>query len=338
VDLLAAAPQVRLRALFSPEHGITGQVDANVPHGRDAATGLPIWSLYGPTRRPSPEMLNGIDTLVFDIQDVGVRYYTYLTTLVYALEEGGRRGIQVVVLDRPNPITGSVVEGPLMDPDMRSFTAPHTIPVRTGMTIGEFAQMVVAERKLPVKLTVVPLDRWQRGQWFDETGLPWVNPSPNIRTPTQALLYSGVGLLEATNLSVGRGTELPFEVVGAPWISDPQVLADAMNARGLAGVQFQPIFFTPTSSVYAGRSVGGVQLSVTDRDAIRAVSVGLALGRELTERYGAQFHPAAIQNLLVNRSTMWSFLRGDPFGRLLAWADAAHASFLQRRASYLLYK
>jgi uncharacterized protein YbbC (DUF1343 family)/CubicO group peptidase (beta-lactamase class C family) len=338
VDLLAAAPQVRLRALFSPEHGITGQVDANVPHGRDAATGLPIWSLYGPTRRPSPEMLNGIDTLVFDIQDVGVRYYTYLTTLVYALEEGGRRGIQVVVLDRPNPITGSVVEGPLMDPDMRSFTAPHTIPVRTGMTIGEFAQMVVAERKLPVKLTVVPLDRWQRGQWFDETGLPWVNPSPNIRTPTQALLYSGVGLLEATNLSVGRGTELPFEVVGAPWISDPQVLADAMNARGLAGVQFQPIFFTPTSSVYAGRSVGGVQLSVTDRDAIRAVSVGLALGRELTERYGAQFCPAAIQNLLVNRSTMWSFLRGDPFGQLLAWADAAHASFLQRRASYLLYK
>ena len=230
MDLLVAAPQVRVRALFSPEHGITGQVDAGVPHGRDAATGLPIWSLYGPTRRPSPEMLNGIDTLVFDIQDVGVRYYTYLTTLVYALEESGRRGIQVMVLDRPNPITGRVVEGPLMDPDMRSFTAPHTIPVRTGMTIGEFAQMVVAERKLPVKLTVVPLERWQRGQWFDETGLPWVNPSPNIRNQTQALLYSGVGLLEATNLSVGRGTDTPFEVVGAPWISDPEALADAMNA------------------------------------------------------------------------------------------------------------
>jgi uncharacterized protein YbbC (DUF1343 family) len=283
-------------------------------------------------------MLNGIDTLVFDIQDVGVRYYTYLTTLVYALEEGGRRGIHVVVLDRPNPITGSVVEGPLMDPDMRSFTAPHTIPVRTGMTIGEFAQMVVAERKLPVQLTVVPLDRWQRGQWFDETGLPWVNPSPNIRTPTQALLYSGVGLLEATNVSVGRGTDTPFEVVGAPWISDPQALADAMNARGLAGVQFQPIFFTPTSSVYAGRGVGGVQLTVTDRDAIRPVSVGLALGREMVDRYGGQFRPAAIQNLLVNRSTMWSFLRGDPFVRMLAWADAAHASFLQRRASYLIYR
>ena len=338
VDLLAAAPQVKLRALFSPEHGITGLVDANVPHSRDAATGLAIWSLYGPGRRPSPEQLSGIDTLVFDIQDVGVRYYTYLTTLVYALEEGGRRGIQVMVLDRPNPITGSVVEGPLMDPDMRSFTAPHTIPVRTGMTMGEFAQMVVAERKLPVKLTVIPLENWQRTQWFDETGLTWVNPSPNIRNQTQALLYSGVGLLEATNLSVGRGTEMPFEVIGAPWITDPQVLADAMNARGLAGVQFHPVFFTPTSSVHAGRQVGGVRLEVTDRDALLAVPVGLALGRELMERYPGSFRPAAIQNLLVNRSTMWSMLRGDPFARILAWADYARNAFLQRRAPYLLYK
>ncbi|HEY7654203.1 MAG TPA: exo-beta-N-acetylmuramidase NamZ domain-containing protein [Methylomirabilota bacterium] len=338
VDLLAAAPQVRLRALFSPEHGITGQVDANVPNGRDPATGLAIWSLYGPARRPTPEMLNGIDTLVFDIQDVGVRYYTYLTTLVYALEEGGRRGIQVIVLDRPDPITGSVVEGPLMDPDMRSFTAPHAIPVRTGMTIGEFAQMVVAERKLPVRLTVVPLEGWQRGQWFDETGLPWVNPSPNIRTPTQALLYSGIGLLEATNLSVGRGTDMPFEVIGAPWIADPEVLAEAMNARALPGVRFEPALFTPTSSVYAGKAVGGVRLHVTDRDALRPVAVGLALGRELAERYPGSFRPAAIQNLLVNRSTMWSFLRGDPLMRILSWADAARAAFLQRRASYLIYR
>jgi uncharacterized protein YbbC (DUF1343 family) len=338
IDLLAAAPQVRLRAVFSPEHGITGQIDANVPNGRDAATGLPIWSLYGPARRPTPEMLSGIDTLVFDIQDVGVRYYTYLTTLVYALEECGRRGIQVMVLDRPNPITGSVVEGPLMDPDLRSFTAPHTIPVRTGMTIGEFAQMVVAERKLPVRLTVIPLERWQRGQWFDETGLPWVNPSPNIRTQTEALLYSGLGLLEATNLSVGRGTDTPFEVVGAPWISDPQDLADAMNARGLPGVRFDPLFFTPTSSVHAGKAVGGVQLQVTDRDAIRPVTVGLALARELMERYPEQFRPAAIQNLLVNRSTMWSIMRGDPFAWILGWADAARARFLQRRAAYLIYK
>jgi uncharacterized protein YbbC (DUF1343 family) len=205
------------------------------------------------------------------------------------------------------------------------------------MTIGEFAQMVVAERKLPVKLTVIPLEDWQRSQWFDETGLPWVNPSPNIRSQVQALLYSGVGLLEATNLSVGRGTDMPFEVIGAPWIEDPQALADAMNARGLAGVQFHPIFFTPTSSVHAGRSLGGVRLHVTDRDALRPVTVGLALGRELMERY-PNYRPAAIQNLLVNRFTMWSLLRGDPFARLLAWADHTRNAFLQRRASYLIYR
>jgi uncharacterized protein YbbC (DUF1343 family) len=267
---------------------------------------------------------------------VGVRYYTYLATLVYVLEEGARRGIPVVVLDRPNPITGRSVEGPVMDPDLRSFTAPHPVPVRTGMTIGEFAQMVVAERRLPVRLTVVPLDHWERGQWFDETGLPWVNPSPNIRSLPEALLYSGIGLLEATNLSVGRGTETPFEVVGAPWITSPQELADVLNRKGLAGVTFEPTRFTPTSSVYAGQSVGGVRLAVTDRDAIRPVTVALALGRELVDRY-PQFRPAAIQNLLVNRSAMWAFLRGEPLIRIRSWVEASRTSFLQRRASYLIY-
>ena len=337
IDLLATAPGVTLRALFSPEHGLDGQLDANVPHGRDAATGLPIWSLYGGARRPSPEMLAGVDTLVFDIQDVGVRYYTYLTTLVYILEEGARRRIPVLVLDRPNPITGNIVEGPVMDLDLRSFTAPHPIPVRTGLTIGEFARMVAAERKIAVDLTVVPLESWQRGQWFDQTGLPWVNPSPNIRTPLEALLYSGIGLLESTNVSVGRGTPTPFEVVGAPWISAPHDLAAALNAKGLAGVHFQPITFRPSASVYAGQNISGVSLVVTDRDAIRPVTVGLTLARELGVRY-PQFRPAAIQNLLVNRATMWAFLRGDSLDRVLGWADATRPSFLQRRASYLIYR
>jgi uncharacterized protein YbbC (DUF1343 family) len=223
-----------------------------------------------------------------------------------------------------------------MDPDLRSFTAPHPIPVRPGMTIGEFALMVVTERKLPVELTVVPLQNWQRRLWFDQTGLPWVNPSPNIRTPGQALLYSGIGLLEATNLSVGRGTDTPFEVVGAPWIK-AQDLADAMNGKDLAGVTFQPIYFTPSSSVYAGQGVGGIRIIVTDRDAIRPVTVALATGRELSTRYPGQFRPEAIQNLLVNRATMWSFLRGESFTRIRNWAEATRASFLQRRASYLIY-
>jgi uncharacterized protein YbbC (DUF1343 family)/CubicO group peptidase (beta-lactamase class C family) len=336
IDLVAGAPGVRLKAIFAPEHGITGQVDEKIPHGRDVTTGLPIWSLFGPTLRPSAAQLKEITVLVFDIQDVGARYYTYLTTLVYVLEEAATRGIPVVVLDRPNPITGRVVEGPLMDPDLKSFTAPHTIPVRTGMTIGEFARMVVAERKIPVSLTVVPLEGWDRGRWYDETGLAWVNPSPNIRSVTQALLYSGVGLLEATNLSVGRGTETPFEVVGAPWI-EPIGLAEAMNRLRLAGIRFEPITFTPTASVYARVSCGGLRLVVTDREAVRPVTVALALAGQLRARHRDQFRPEAIQNLLVNRSTMWAFLRGDTLDRVLAWSNSDRASFLNRRASYLMY-
>jgi uncharacterized protein YbbC (DUF1343 family) len=283
-------------------------------------------------------MLQGLDTLVFDIQDVGVRYYTYLTTLVYVLEEAGRRGLDVLVLDRPNPLTGRRVEGPLMDPDLRSFTGAHSVPVRTGLTIGEFARMVAGERGLGTNLTVVPLEGWERRRWFDETGLPWVNPSPNIRSPLQALLYAGVGLLEATNVSVGRGTQWPFEVVGAPWIADPDGLARALNAQGLPGVRFEPEVFTPEASVFKGERLGGVRLRVTDREALRPVAVGLALARELTDRYPADFRPAAIQNLLVNRSTMWALLRREPLQRLWRWAEAERASFLQRRASYLIYR
>jgi uncharacterized protein YbbC (DUF1343 family)/CubicO group peptidase (beta-lactamase class C family) len=338
VGLLAKAQGVRLQSIFAPEHGLDGLLDERVPHGSHSGTGLTIWSLYGNERRPTAAMLQGLDTLVFDIQDVGVRFYTYLTTLVYILEEAARYRVTVVVLDRPNPLTGVVVEGPVMDPDLRSFTAPHPIPVRSGMTMGEFAKMVVGERKIPVKLTVVPLERWERTMWFDQTGLPWVNPSPNIRSLTEALLYAGVGLLEATNLSVGRGTQTPFEVVGAPWISDPKGLADALNGLDMAGVTFQPVNFQPDSSVYAGQMVGGVRLVVTDRNALRPVTVGLTLGRTLLERYPAQFRAASIQNLLVNRSTIWALLRGDSLARLKQWADADRASFLQRRASYLIYK
>ncbi len=336
VDLFANAPGVRLQAIFSPEHGLTGDADTDVPHGRDAITGLPIWSLYGSSRRPTSEMLRGISVIVYDIQDVGVRYYTYLTTLMYVLEEAGRRGIPVVVLDRPNPITGRFVEGPIIDPDLRSFTAPHPIPVRTGLTIGEFARLVVAEKRLPVSLTVVPLVGWERKRWYDETGLPWVNPSPNIRNLTQALFYSGIGLLEATNLSVGRGTDWPFEVVGAPWI-EPNQLADAMNRQQLAGVRFEPVSFTPNADVYARIGCWGVRLVVTDRDAIRPVTVALALARTLRSLHRDQFRPENIQHLLAHRPTMWAFLRGDPVERLLTWAEIDRLSFLNRRASYLIY-
>jgi uncharacterized protein YbbC (DUF1343 family)/CubicO group peptidase (beta-lactamase class C family) len=337
IDLIAAAPGVRLQAIFSPEHGLTGVSNTDVPHSRDAITGRPIWSLYGSTRRPTSAMLKDITLIVFDIQDVGARYYTYLTTLVYVMEEAAKQKIPVLVLDRPNPINGRVVEGPLMDPDLQSFTAPHPIPVRTGLTIGEFGKLAAAERKIPVSLTVVPLVGWDRDRWFDETGLPWVNPSPNIRSVTQALLYSGVGLLEATNLSVGRGTDMPFEVIGAPWI-EPRGLADALNRQGLRGVRFDPIWFTPTADVYTNISCGGVRMVVTDREAIRPVTVAFALARTLRERHRDQFRPESIQNLLVNRSTMWAFLRGEVLDRLVAWAELDRSSFLNRRASYLMYR
>jgi len=337
IDLIAAAPGVRLQAIFSPEHGLMGTADADVPNSRDVVTGRPVWSLYGSTRRPTSAMLKDITLLVFDIQDVGVRYYTYLTTLIYVMEEAAKQKIPVLVLDRPDPINGRVVEGPLIDSDLQSFTAPHPIPVRTGMTIGEFAKLAAAERKIPVSLTVVPMVGWDRDRWFDETGLPWVNPSPNIRSVTQALLYSGVGLLEATNLSVGRGTDMPFEVVGAPWI-EPRGLADALNRQGLRGVRFDPIWFTPTADVYANVSCGGVRMVVTDREAVRPVTLAFAVARTLRERHRDQFRPEAIQNLLVNRSTMWAFLRGEVLDRLVAWAEIDRSSFLNRRASYLMYR
>ena len=337
IDLFAGAPGVRLQAIFSPEHGITGEANTDVANSRDAATGRPIWSLYGLTRRPSSQMLKDVSVLVFDVQDVGARYYTYLTTLVYVMEEAARHGIPVVVLDRPNPITGRVVEGPLMDLDLQSFTAPHPIPVRTGMTMGEFGRMVAAERKIPVSLTVVPVEGWDRSSWYDETGLPWVNPSPNIRSVTEALLYAGVGLLEATNLSVGRGTDTPFEVVGAPWI-EPLGLASALNELRLPGVRFEPTWFTPTGDMHARVQCGGVRIVVIDRDAIRPVTVALALARELRVRHRDQFRPEGIQNLLVNRPTMWAFLRGELLERLVTWTEIDRSSFLNRRASYLIYR
>jgi uncharacterized protein YbbC (DUF1343 family) len=337
IDLIASAPGVKLQAIFSPEHGLMGVSNTDVPHSRDVVTGRPIWSLYGVTRRPTSSMLKDITLLVFDIQDVGARYYTYLTTLVYVMEEAAKQRIPVVVLDRPNPINGRVVEGPLMDPDLQSFTAPHPIPVRTGMTIGEFGRLAAAERKIPVSLTVVPLVGWDRDRWFDETGLPWVNPSPNIRSVTQALLYAGVGLLEATNLSVGRGTDMPFEVIGAPWI-EPRGLAEALNRQGLRGVRFDPIWFTPTADVYASVACGGVRMVVTDREAIRPVTVAFALARTLRERHRDQFRPESIQNLLVNRTTMWAFLRGEVLDRLVAWSEVDRSNFLNRRASYLMYR
>ncbi|MGB8987863.1 MAG: exo-beta-N-acetylmuramidase NamZ domain-containing protein, partial [Candidatus Sulfotelmatobacter sp.] len=255
IDVLAQAPGVSLDAIFSPEHGVTGTLDTtDMNNSKDAATGIPVYSVYGTkdaARRPPPDVMKQLDAVVIDIQDAGVRFYTYETTLGYFLEGAAKAGVEVIVLDRPDPITGSFVQGPVSDPGAENFTNYWTVPVRHGMTMGELAKMFNTERNINAKLMVVAMEGWQRGDWFDSTGLTWVNPSPNLRSVTAAALYPGVGLIEYTNVSVGRGTDTPFELLGAPWMKSRE-LAAYLNGRGIAGVRFVPVTFTPTASNYAG--------------------------------------------------------------------------------------
>ena len=273
IDILAHAPGISLDAIFSPEHGVTGTLDTtDVKNSKDAATGIPVYSVYGASdslRRPPPEVMRTLDAVVFDIQDAGVRFYTYETTLGYFLEASAKAGIEIVVLDRPNPINGSFVQGPVSDEGRETFTNYWKIPVRHGMTMGELAKMFNTERAINAKLTVIPIEGWQRGDWFDSTGLLWVNPSPNLRSVTEAALYPGVALIEGTNISVGRGTDTPFELVGAPWIKSKEFAA-YLNARGIMGVRFVPVTFTPSSAVYSGQICQGVNVVLTDRNGFDA--------------------------------------------------------------------
>jgi uncharacterized protein YbbC (DUF1343 family) len=273
-DILYHAPNVKLVALFSPEHGIRGTTAEGEPIGDtiDPRTHLPVYSLYGATQRPNSQMLNSIDVLVFDMQDVGARFYTYLSTMGMCMEAAAKRNIAFMVLDRPNPAGGVVMEGEVLDPQFQHFTAYYSIPVRHGMTAGEIAQWYNQKANLHVKLTVVPASGWRRDQLWSETGLPFVHPSPNIRTPTEALLYSGVGMFEATNVAVGRGTDSPFEYIGAPWMNGV-VLAERLNALQLPGVRFFQAMFTPQVDLYAGHLCSGVRIDVTDPQALRPVDL-----------------------------------------------------------------
>ena len=337
IDLLHKAPGVSLVALFSPEHGIRGILDQeNVPSTRDEATGLTIHSLYGETRRPTDAMLQGLDTLVLDLQDVGVRFYTYAATMGYVLEEAAKRKIRVVVLDRPNPIDGWQIEGPLPDADLLSFIAYMPMPIRHGMTLGELAMLFNAERKIGAELTVIKLEGWRRDQWFDHTGLAWVNPSPNMRNLNQATLYPGIGAIEYANLSVGRGTDQPFEQIGAPWI-DGRGLAEALNARGLPGIRFYPVQFTPASSVHEGQVCRGVFLVVTNREALQPARLGLEIAAALWRLHGEQFDKRTSERLLGSRADFARAKAGeDPATIAAGWAEA-EAGWRRLRAPYLLY-
>lgn len=335
-DIFHAAPEVNLVAFFGPEHGIRGEVDELVPDGTDAATGLPVYSLYGQRREPIPEQLAGLDTLVFDVQDVGCRFYTYLSTLGHCLVAAAQNELRMIVLDRPNPIGGVAVEGPLADDTRLNFTAFHPIPVRHGMTLGEMALLLNAERELKANLVVVKCEGWNRADWWDATGLTWVNPSPNMRSLTQATLYPGVGLLEFTNLSVGRGTDTPFEVIGAPFI-EGRALAYALNAKGLPGIRFIPVHFTPRASKFEGERCGGINLLVTDRSKFQAVRTGVEIALALRALYLEEWQASKYMTLLANRGAMDGILAGEEYPQLARRWTPDLKAFQQARSHFLLY-
>ena len=336
IDLLHAAEGVSLVALFTPEHGLRGVMDAEVPSGRDEHTGLPVHSLYGDTRRPTAEMLAGIDALVVDIQGIGARFYTYMTTMAYVMEEAAARGVPVTVLDRPNPVNGFDVEGPVQDIDARGFTGYFPMPIRHGLTLGELARLFNGELSIGADLTVVEMKGWRRDAWFDATGLPWIDPSPNMRNLIQASLYPGIGAIEGTNISVGRGTDAPFEQIGAPWI-DGVTLADQLNARALPGVRFYPVSFVPLTSRYAGERCNGVFMIMTDRRALKPVRVGLEVASALHRLYGPQFDLDAAARLFGSRAVLASIRAGEDPARIAASWAADEARWRLLRAPYLLY-
>ena len=336
IDLLDRAPDLELVALLSPEHGIRGTFDDRVPDTRDATTRVPVYSLYGDTRRPTARMLAGVDTVVVDLQGAGARFYTYMTTMAYVMEEAARGGQRVVVLDRPNPITGGGVEGPLLDETARGFTGYYPMPVRHGLTMGELARLFNTEREIGVELDVISLRWWRRGLWFDETGLTWVNPSPNLRSVTQTTLYPGIGAIEGTNVLVGRGTDTPFEQVGAPWVDGP-ALAARLNARRLPGVRFYPVSFTPGSSRHAGRLCQGISLVVTDRRVLRPVRVGLEIAAALYALHPETFDLDAAARLLGSTAVLARIRDGDDPAEIAADWEAGEEAFRALRERYLRY-
>lgn len=340
IDILAHVPGLSLQAIFSPEHGVTGTLDTMaIGNSKDAATGVPVYSVYGASdaeRRPSLEILKSLDAVVIDIQDAGARFYTYETTLGYFLEAAAKAGTEIIVLDRPNPLTGALVQGPISESNKESFVNYFPLPVRHGLTMSELAKMFNSERSIHAKLTVIPMQGWLRGDWFDSTSMAWVNPSPNLRNLTENILYPGVALIEGTNISVGRGTDTPFEVLGAPWIKGRE-LAQYLNARDISGVRFVPITFTPSSGIFAGESCEGVNLVMLDRDAFDAPELGVELASALVKLYPGTFQAEKMQTILANQSVYDAIVRGDDPRRIAEDWQESLEKFQKLRKKYLLY-
>jgi uncharacterized protein YbbC (DUF1343 family) len=343
IDLLAHAPNVKLVALFSPEHGIRGTEDEKIPSSSDPQTALPIYSLYGETTRPTDQMLAGIDTLVFDIQDAGVRFFTYITTMGYAMEAAAQHHIAFYVLDRPDPLGGVSVEGPMLDRDKRSFVGYFPMPLQPGMTLGEMARMFNAENHLHCNLHVIAMKNWNRAEQFDRTGLPWVNPSPNLRSFKEELLYPSLEILQAGGVSVGRGTDKPFEQIGAPWIHADELAAN-LNQGTHYNVEFSPVHFTPQSGLYAGQLCEGVEITSESLYEFGgevqggSVSLGLELAATLSKLYPAHFDVAKMIFLVGNAETIARLTRGDPPAEIIAGWSKDLEAFRRIRAKYLLYR
>lgn len=336
IDVLDHAPGVKLVAIFSPEHGIVGKEDTKVASGTDAATGLPIYSLYGKTLRPTAAMLHGIDALVYDIQDAGVRFYTFITTMGYSMETAAQHHISFYVLDRPDPLDGITMEGPVLDRDKLNFVGYFPMPVRYAMTLGELAQMFNAENKIGVDLHVIQMKNWHREDPFQTTGLTWIPPSPNLRSLNAALLYPGIEILQAAGVSVGRGTDTPFELFGAPWINGPQLAAE-LNHRFVPGVRFVPTLFTPDSGLYQGELCHGISLVITDRASLESMLMGLEIASALHKLYPDHFSYDKMIELVGNADTIAELKSGESPMRIVWDWQPALEKFRKMRAKYLIY-
>ncbi|MDP6929263.1 MAG: DUF1343 domain-containing protein [Planctomycetota bacterium] len=336
LSVLLASKRCKLTALFAPEHGFHGIAEGTVADSSETTSGLRIHSLYGATRKPTPEQLAGLDALVFDIQDIGCRFYTYIATMRLAMEAAAAADIAFIVLDRPNPIGGEIVSGPVLDAGKESFVGCHTIPVRHGMTVGELALMMNEERRIGCRLRIIKLENWQRSRCWDQTGLTWINPSPNMRSLTQAFLYPGIGLLEFTNLSVGRGTDTPFEIIGAPWMKGRR-LARHLNAASIPGVTFVPIRFTPDASKFKGEACSGINIIITDRATFRSLPTGLHIAHALLTMHKDDWQPDRYQRLLADDSSYNSLIAGKDVATITrSWRKELQA-FTARRKKHLLY-
>ncbi len=336
-DLLAHAPSVQIVALFSPEHGLAGRKDEKVPSSKDPTTGLPVYSLYGETNRPTDEMLKGIDALVFDVQDAGVRFYTYTVTMAYCMEEAAKRKISFFVLDRPNLLGGEIIEGPMLDADKTNFVAYFPLPVRYALTIGELAQFFNAENHIGADLHVITMRNWHRNYFFESTGIKWIPPSPNLRTVKGSILYPGIEILQSAGVSVGRGTQTPFEEFGAPWMNGDEVAA-ALNARNLPGVHFAGQPFIPIAGLYSGQRCGGVSIKITDRFKVRSMRVGLEIAEILQKLYPKQFEISKMIELVGNADTMQQLQSGVPPEKIVQSWSGSLAAFDKLRRKYFLYK